>query len=65
MKSQVLHRLTLLTLFHKTNKHGKYSVTVSGVESWTKIQKQLNTLLKDLSPSTIKTVASSFYLNSY
>ena len=42
-----------------------YSITVSAVESWSKIQKQLkNMLLKDLSPNEIKIVVSNFYLKS-
>ena len=56
----------LTKLFYKTNRYGKYSITVSAVESWNKIQKQLkNMLLKDLSPNKIKTVVSNFYLKSY
>ena len=56
----------LTKLFHKTNRYGKYSITVSAVESWNKIQKQLkNMLLKDLSFNKIKTVVSNFYLKSY
>ena len=31
----------LIKLFYKTNKYGKYSITVSAVDSWNKIQKQL------------------------
>ena len=51
--------------FYKTDRYGKYSITVSAVESWNKIQKQLkNMLLKDLSPNKIKTVVSNFYLKS-
>ena len=39
----------LMKLFYKTNRYGKYSITISAVESWNKIQKQLkNMLLKDL-----------------
>ena len=54
-----------MKLFYKTNRYGKYSITVSAVESWNKIQKQLkNMLLKDLSPNKIKTVVSNFYLKS-
>ena len=42
------------------------SITVSAVELWNKIQKQLkDMLLKDLSPNKIKTIASDFYLKSY
>ena len=56
----------LTKLFHKTNKYGKYSITVSAVESWNKIQKQLkNILLKDLSPYKTKTVFSKSYFKSY
>ena len=55
-----------MKLFYKTNRYGKYSITVSAVESWNKIQKQLkNMLFKDLSPNKIKTVANDFYLKSY
>ena len=44
----------LKTLFHKTNKYGHYSITVSAVELWNKFQNQLkNKLLKDLSLSKI------------
>ena len=53
-------------LFYKTNRYGKYSITVSAVESWNKIQKQLkNILLKDLPPNKTKTVVSNFYFKSY
>ena len=56
----------LMKLFYKTNRYGKYSITVSVVESWNKIQKQLkDMLLKELSPKKIKTIASNFYLKSY
>ena len=56
----------LTKLFYKTNGYGKYSITVSAVESWNKIQKQLkDMLLKDLSPWKIKTIVSNFYLKSY
>ena len=41
-------------------------MTVSAVESWNKIQRQLkNMRLKDLSPNKIKTVVSNSYLKSY
>ena len=41
----------LMKLFYKTDRYGKYSITVSAVESWNKIQKQLkNMLLKELCP---------------
>ena len=47
------------------NRYEKYSITVSVVESWNKIQKQLkNMLLNDVSPNKTKTVVSDFYLKS-
>ena len=56
----------LTKLFYKINRYGKYSITVSAVELWNKIQKQLkDMLLKDLSPRKIKTVVSNFYFKSY
>ena len=56
----------LTKLFYKTNKYGKYSITVSAVEVWKKIQKQLkNVLLKDLPPIKTKPVVSNFYFKSY
>ena len=54
-----------MKLFYKTDRYGKYSVTISAVESWKKIQKQLkNILIKDLSPNKIKTVVTNFYFKS-
>ena len=59
-------RGNLTKLFYKTNRYGKYSVTVSAVESWNKIQKQLkDMLLKNLSPRKSKTIVSNFFLKSY
>ena len=56
----------LMKLFYKTNRYGKYSITVSAVESWNKIQKQLkDLLLRDLSPNKIKIIVSDLYLKSY
>ena len=56
----------LKNFFNKANRYGKYSRTVSAVESWNKIQKQLkDILLRDLSPNKIKTIGSDFYLKSY
>ena len=56
----------LTKLFYKANKYGKYSIIVSAVEVWNKIQKQLkNILLKDLPPNKTKTVVSNFYFKSY
>ena len=55
----------LIKLFYKTKRYGKYSITVSAVEPWTKFQKQLkDVLLKQLSPNKIKTIVSDFYLKS-
>ena len=54
----------LIKLFYKTNRYGKYSITVSAVESWNKIQKHLkDMLLEDISPNKIKTVVSDFFLS--
>ena len=51
--------------FYKTNRYGKYSITVSAVESWNKIQKQLkDLLLRNLPPNKIKTIVSDLYLHS-
>ena len=56
----------LMKLFYKTNRYGKYSITVSAIELLDKIRKQLkNMLLKNLSPNKIKTVVTNFYLKSY
>ena len=64
MKPQVLYRGTSGNFFYKTDRYGKYSITVSAVESWNKIQKQLKSiLLKDLSPNKIKTLSLIFILN--
>ena len=55
-----------LAKLYKTNKCGKYSITVSVAELWNKIPKQLkNIVLKDLSPNKIKTVVTNFYFKSY
>ena len=41
-------------------------MTALAADSWRKCQKQLkDLLLKDLSPSKIKTIVNNFYLNSY
>ena len=56
----------IMKLFYKTDRYGKYSITVNAIESWNKIQKQLkNMLLKNLSPYKIKTAVTIFYLKSY
>ena len=35
----------LIKCFYKTKRYGEYSITVSAIESWNKIQKQLKDLL--------------------
>ena len=56
----------LIKLFYKTKRYGKHSITVSAVDSWNKIQKQLkDLLLRDLSPNKIKIIVSDLYLKSY
>ena len=53
-------------LFYKTNRHGKYSVTVSATDSWNKFQKHRKDMLpEDLPSRKTKTIASIFYLKSY
>ena len=55
-----------MKLCYKTDRYGKYSITVNAIESWDKIQKQLKSIvLKDLSPNKIKTVVINFYFKSY
>ena len=55
----------LMKLLYKTNGYGKYSITVSAVESWNKIQKQLkNMLLKNkINPIKLKQLSLIFILN--
>ena len=54
----------MMKLFYKTNRYGKYSITVNAVESWNKIQKQLKSiLLKDLTPIKLKQLSLVFILN--
>ena len=54
----------LIKLFYKTKRYGKYSITISAVESWNKVQKQLkDLLLTDLSLNKIKIIVSDFILN--
>ena len=60
------NRITLRIPGKESNSYGKYSFTVSAVESRNKIQKQLKVmLLKDLSPRKIKKIVSNFYLKLY
>ena len=67
MKTQVLQSVISQNYFiSQIDMGGKYSVTVSAVESWKKPPKELkDMLLKDLSPRKIKTIVSNFYLKSY
>ena len=54
-----------MKLFYKTDRYGKYSITVNAAELWNKIQKQRKSiLLKDLSPNKIKTVVPNFCFNN-
>ena len=50
--------------FYKTNRYGKYSITLSAAESWNKIQKQLkNIYLKIYPPIKLKQLLIIFILN--
>ena len=65
MKPQVLTQGNLMKLFYKTNRYGNYSITVSAIESWNKIQKQLkNMLLKNLSPYKVSLIFVLNYINN-
>ena len=56
----------LIKLFYQTKGYRKYSITVSALESWDKIQKQLkDLLLRDLSHNKIKIIVIDLYLKSY
>ena len=48
----------LMKLFYKANRYGKYSITISAVESWNKIQKQLKNML-------LKACVCYFFSNFY
>ena len=55
----------VIKLSYQTKRFRKYSITVSAVEPWNKIKKQLKyLLLRDLSPNKIKAIVSDLYLNS-
>ena len=58
-------KLLYIINFYKTNRYGKYSITASAAESWNRIQKLKNMLLKELSPNKIKTFVTHFYLKAY
>ena len=50
--------------FYQTNRYGKYSITISAVESWNKIQKQLKICyLKIYHPIKLKQLSLIFILN--
>ena len=50
----------------RTNNFGKFSVTVSAIDSWNKIQDQMGEIaLKDLRPSKIKLLLTSKFIKSY
>ena len=53
----------LMKLFYKTNRYGKYSITISPVESWNKIQKQLKNMLLMNPPIKSKHLSLIFILN--
>ena len=48
MKSQVPHRINKTKVYkvYKTNRYGKYSITVSAVDSWNKNQKHSEQLFQ-------------------
>ena len=59
-------QINLAKLFYKTNRHEKYSITVSATDSWNKFQKHLKDMLpKDLPSRKTKTIVSIFYFKSY
>ena len=53
----------LIKLFYKTKRYGKYSITVSAVESWNKIQKQKICYLEIYPPIKLKQLSVIFILN--
>ena len=54
----------LMKFFYETNRYGKYSITISVVESWNKIQKQLKICyLKIYPPMKLKQLSLIFILN--
>ena len=53
----------LMNHFYKTNRHGKYSITVIAVESRDKIQKKLKIYLKIYPPIKLKQLSLIFILN--
>ena len=54
----------LMKLSYKTNRYGKYSITISAVESWNKIQKQLKICYSKIYPPIkLKQLSLIFILN--
>ena len=53
----------LIKRFYKTKRYGKYSITVSAVESWNKIQKQKICYLEIYPPIKLKQLSVIFILN--
>ena len=50
----------------RKNNFGKFSVTVSAINSWNKIQDQMGEIaLKDLRPSKIKWLFTNKFIKSY
>ena len=53
-----------MKLFYKTNRYGKYSITVTVVESWKKIQKQIKICYLKIYPEIkLKELLVIFILN--
>ena len=51
---------------YRTNAYGKFSVKISAIESWNKVQDQMGEIsLKLLSPGEIKTLLKEKYIDSY
>ena len=56
----------LFKLSFRTNLYGKNSITVNAIDAWNKAQTSLgDTILKDLTPSKIKTIITKRMINSY
>ena len=50
----------------RTNNFGKFSVTVSAIDAWIKIQDQMGEIaLKDLRPSKIKWLLTNKFIKSF
>ena len=50
----------------RTNNSGKFSVTVSAIDSWNEMQDQLSEItLKDLRPNKIKWLLTDKFIKSY